>query len=87
MSRICSITGAKPSLGHTIHRRGKKKKQGGIGTHVTANTRRTFLPNIKIKRIYVPELKRFVTVKLSVRALKTITKNGAFNVLKKAGLI
>jgi large subunit ribosomal protein L28 len=35
----------------------------------------------------VPELARFVTVKLSARALKTITKNGAFRTLKKAGLV
>jgi large subunit ribosomal protein L28 len=87
MSRECSITGAKPSKGHLIHRRGLAKKKGGVGQHVTANTPRLFKPNLKTRRIWVPELNRFVTVKLTTRALKTITKNGAFKTLKKAGLV
>jgi large subunit ribosomal protein L28 len=87
MSRECSITGAKPAKGHVIHRRGMAKKKGGVGQHVTANTSRLFTPNLKTKRIWVPELSRFVTVKLSARALKTISKNGAFKTLKKAGLV
>lgn len=87
MARTCSITGAKPTLGHRIRRSGKAKKKGGIGTHVTANTRRTFLPNLKTKRVFVPELNRTVTVKLTARALKTMTKNGAHETLKKAGVV
>ena len=78
MSRVCSITGAKPSKGHIIHRRGMAKKKGGVGQHVTANTPRLFVPNLKTRRIWVPELERFVTVKLSARALKTVAKNGAY---------
>jgi large subunit ribosomal protein L28 len=46
-----------------------------------------FIPNLKTRRIWVPELKRFVTVKLSARAIKTVTKNGAYATLKKAGVI
>ncbi len=87
MSRICSITQAKPVKGSVIHRRGLAKKKGGIGQHVTAMTPRTFSPNLKKKRIWVPELKRFVSVKLTARALKTVTRNGAFATLKKAGLV
>jgi large subunit ribosomal protein L28 len=87
MSRVCSITGAKPSKGHVIHRRGLAKKKGGVGQHVTAKTRRMFIPNLKVRRLWVPELNRFVTVKLSARALKTIAKNGAYRTLKKAGVI
>ncbi|MBV9999347.1 MAG: 50S ribosomal protein L28 [Verrucomicrobia bacterium] len=87
MSRVCSITGAKPSRGHVIHRRGLAKKKGGVGQHVTANTPRMFIPNLKVRRLWVPELNRFVTVKLSTRALKTIAKNGAYRTLKKAGVI
>lgn len=63
------------------------KKKGGVGQHVTANTRRIFTPNLQTRRIWVPEINRFVTVKLTARALKTITKNGAFKTLKKAGLV
>lgn len=87
MSRICSITQAKPSKGSVIHRRGLAKKKGGIGQHVTKVVTRTFFPNLKTKRLWVPELNRFVTVKLTARALKTVTKNGAFVTLKKAGLV
>ena len=87
MSRVCSITGAKPKRGSTIHRRGMAKKKGGVGRHVTANTPRYFVPNLQEKRVWVPELKRFVKVKLTARALKTINKNGAYATLKKAGVI
>jgi large subunit ribosomal protein L28 len=87
MSRVCSITQAKPSKGSVIHRRGLAKKKGGIGQHVTKVVPRTFTPNLRVKRIWVPELKRYVTVKLTARALKTLTKNGAYSTLKKAGVV
>ncbi len=87
MSRVCSITKAKPTQGSVIHRRGLAKKKGGIGQHVTKVVSRTFYPNLQNKRIWVPEQNRFVTVKLSARALKTLTKNGAYSTLKKAGLL
>ncbi len=87
MSKVCTITGARPSKGHVIHRRGLAKKKGGIGQHVTANTPRVFEPNLKVRRIWVPELNKFVKVKLTARALKTVAKNGAFKTLKKAGVV
>jgi large subunit ribosomal protein L28 len=87
MARVCSITGSKPRRGSVIHRRGLAKKKGGVGRHVTKNVPRTFSPNLREQRIWVPELKRFVRVKVSARALKTINKNGAYITLKKAGLI
>ncbi len=43
--------------------------------------------NLQKKRIYIPELKKTMTLSISTRALKTIQKNGAFATLKKAGLI
>jgi large subunit ribosomal protein L28 len=87
MSRICSITKAKPSKGSVIHRRGLAKKKGGIGQHVTKVVTRTFFPNLQSKRIWIPEEKRYVTVKLTARALKTVNKNGAYVTLKKAGIL
>jgi large subunit ribosomal protein L28 len=87
MSIVCAITKARPSKGHIIHRRGMAKKKGGVGRHVTANTPRQFFPNLKTRRLWIPELKRFVTVKLSARAIKTVTKNGAYATLRKAGVI
>lgn len=87
MAIKCDITGAKPKRGSVIHRRGLAKKKGGIGMHVTAVTPRVHSPNLKTKRVWVPELKKFVTVKATARAFKTITKNGALKTLSKAGLV
>ncbi|PJE74633.1 MAG: 50S ribosomal protein L28 [Candidatus Taylorbacteria bacterium CG10_big_fil_rev_8_21_14_0_10_41_48] len=43
--------------------------------------------NFQNKRIYIPELKKYIRLSLSTSAIKTINKNGAFATLKKAGLI
>ncbi len=87
MARVCSIRGSHVTRGRKIHRSGKAKKKGGIGRHVTKTVKRSFTPNLKTKRIWVPELGRYVKVKLSARALKTIDKNGAYATLRKAGII
>jgi large subunit ribosomal protein L28 len=87
MSRICSITGSRAARGSVIHRRGLAKKKGGVGRHVTKNVPRVFAPNLRRQRIWVPELKKFVRIRVSARGLKTINKNGAYQALKKAGVI
>lgn len=87
MARVCSIRGTKKTRGSRINRSGKAKKQGGIGTHVTSNTPRFFEPNLKVKRLWVPELRKYVKVKLTARALKSLTKNGVYPTLKKYGLV
>ena len=87
MSRICGITGSRVTRGSVIHRRGMAKKKGGVGRHVTKNVPRIFAPNLHEHRISVPELKKFVRVRVTARGLKTINKNGAYRALKKAGLI
>ena len=43
--------------------------------------------NLQKKKVYIPELKKHVTVTASTRGFKTINKNGAYATLKKAGLI
>ncbi len=43
--------------------------------------------NMQKKKIYIPELKKSMTLTLSTRAIKTINKNGAYQTLRKAGLI
>ncbi|MFA5888658.1 MAG: bL28 family ribosomal protein [Candidatus Paceibacterota bacterium] len=43
--------------------------------------------NLQKKKIYIPELKKSITLTLSTTAIKTIQKNGAYATLKKAGLI
>ena len=87
MSKKCDITGAKPKRGGTIHRRGLAKKKGGIGMHVTKVVARWHSPNLKSKRVWVPELKKFVVVKATARAFKTLSKQGAHKTLAAAGLI
>jgi large subunit ribosomal protein L28 len=54
---------------------------------VTKTVKRQFKPNLRQKRVWVPELGRYVRVKVSARGLKTIDKNGAYKTLKTAGLI
>lgn len=44
-------------------------------------------PNFQTRKVYVPELKKFIRVTLSARGLKTLNKNGAYVTLKKAGLV
>ena len=80
MAKICPIT-----------------KRGSImgGGYSNATRATQFNPTGKVrkyvnfqkKKIYIPELKKSMTLMLSTRAIKTINKNGAFRTLKKAGLI
>ena len=44
-------------------------------------------PNLQKKKIYIPELKKYIRLTISTDAIKTINKNGAYQTLKKAGLI
>jgi large subunit ribosomal protein L28 len=69
MSRKCQVTGVGPRSGHNI-------------SHAHNKTKRRFLPNLQKKRIWVQELNRFVTVKLSTRALRTISKKGTAELAK-----
>ncbi len=80
MSKVCPIT-KKTSLragGYSNRTRATQFNPTGIVRKY---------PNLQKKRIYVPELKKFITLTISARAIKTIQKNGAFVTLKKAGLI
>ncbi len=68
MARICELTGKGPIKGSRIWRSGKAKKQGGIGTHVTAITKRRFLPNLQRVKAVVDGEVRYINV--STRAIK-----------------
>jgi large subunit ribosomal protein L28 len=54
MGRFCELTGKGPMKGSIIWRSGKPKKQGGIGTHITAITKRRFLPNLQRVKAQMP---------------------------------
>ena len=87
MSRVCQVSGRGTSTGHKYARRGLAKAKGGVGRKVTGKTKRQFKVNLIRKRIWVPELKRYVRVRISAKALKTISLKGAYPVLLEAGLI
>jgi large subunit ribosomal protein L28 len=84
MSKVCTITGKKPSFGRTYALRGIAKKKKGIGLKVTGKNNRRFLPNLKKKRVWNPETGRFTTLRLSVAALRTMDKKGIAAVLRQA---
>ena len=63
MARACQVTGKKPLTGNNV-------------SHANNRTKRRQLPNLQKKRIWLEEEKRFVTLKLSTEAIKTIDKNG-----------
>jgi len=69
MSRRCQLTGVGPIAGNSV-------------SHAHNRSKRRFLPNLQKKRIWVQELNRFVTLKLSAKGIKTINKNGTAAVAK-----
>jgi large subunit ribosomal protein L28 len=68
MSRKCELTGVTSVKGSHIWRSGKAKKKGGIGTHITAITKRRFLPNLQRVKAQIDGQVRYMRV--STRALK-----------------
>lgn len=80
MAKICEVTGKKTQVGGRYSNRTRATQFNPCG-----KTRRA--PNLQKKRIFVPEINKTVVVTLSTKALRTITKNGAFETLSKAGLI
>jgi large subunit ribosomal protein L28 len=68
MARVCELTGKGPIKGSIIWRSGKSKKSGGIGTHVTAITKRRFMPNLQRVKAVVNGEVRYIRV--TAKALK-----------------
>jgi len=65
MSRRCELTGKGSIKGSVVWRSGKPKRQGGIGTHVTAITKRKFMPNLQRVKAVVNGQVRYVRVATS----------------------
>lgn len=82
MSKVCQVTGKRASRGYRYAIRGIAKKQKGIGLKVTGKTKRRFQPNLLKKRIWVASEGRYVTLRLSANALRTIGKVGVDPVLR-----
>ncbi|MBU3969019.1 50S ribosomal protein L28 [Patescibacteria group bacterium] len=80
MARKCAVTGKNTKIAGGYSNRTRATQFNPTGTK-----RRK--ANLKKKRIFVPEINKTVKVILSTKAIKTIQKNGAYAVLKKAGVI
>jgi len=70
MSRICDLTGKAALTGNNV-------------SHSNVKTKRRFYPNLQTKRFYLPEEDRWITLKVSTAAIKTINKNGITAVINK----
>ena len=68
MSRVCDVTGKKPMTGNNV-------------SHANNKTLRRFLPNLHWRRLWVESEKRYVTLRLTQKGLRTIDKNGIDAVL------
>ena len=73
MSKFCAISGKRPLVGNNVSKSNVK-------------TKRRQLPNLQMKKIFIPELNKTVRLKLSVSAIKTIDKIGLLSYLKKQQL-
>ena len=71
MSRVCQLTGKSVMVGNNV-------------SHSKRRTKRRFFPNLITKTFFIPEEDRYVTLKISTSALRTINKNGLVACLKKA---
>lgn len=69
----CALTGRKVSFGHNV-------------SHAKNRTNRSFKPNVHKHRVFVPELGTEVTLKLSAKGLRTVTKKGLVAALRDEGL-
>ncbi|MEE3145578.1 MAG: 50S ribosomal protein L28 [Bacteroidota bacterium] len=73
MSRICQLTGKSVMVGNNV-------------SHSNRKTKRRFYPNLVTKKFYLPEEDKFITLKISTSALRTINKKGISACVKEARL-
>jgi large subunit ribosomal protein L28 len=70
MARVCQVTGKMPIGGNKV-------------SHSNIKTKRRFLPNLQKKKFYLAEEDKWISLKLSTEAIRTINKNGLYAVVKK----
>lgn len=71
MSRVCQLTGKKVQVGNHV-------------SHSNRKTKRKFYPNLQVKKFYIPEEDKWITLKVSTSAMRTINKIGISAALKQA---
>ena len=70
MAKVCQVTGKKPMSGNRV-------------SHANNKTKRRFLPNLHDQRFWVPSENRWIRMRVSAKAMKTIDKNGIEQVLRE----
>ena len=70
MARVCQVTGKKPMVGNNV-------------SHANNRTRRRFLPNLQYRRFWLESEKRWISLRISTAALRTIDKKGIEVVLEE----
>jgi len=70
MSKVCEVTGKRPMSGHNV-------------SHSNIKSKRKFNPNLQTKRLFLAEENKWITLKLSTSALRTINKKGLYTVVKE----
>ena len=63
MARVCEVTGKKPQYGHNV-------------SHANNKTKRRFLPNLQYRRFWLENEKRWISLRITCAALRTIDKKG-----------
>ena len=69
MSKVCEITGKRPLVGHNV-------------SHSNRHTKRRFEINLITKRFWLEDEKRWITLNVSARGMRTIDKRGLAAVVK-----
>jgi large subunit ribosomal protein L28 len=71
MSKICQVTGKKAMVGNNV-------------SHSKRRTKRKFYPNLFMKKYYLPEEERWISLKISAAGIRLINKKGLTSALKEA---
>jgi len=71
MAKVCQVTGKRAVVGNNV-------------SHSKRRTKRKFYPNLFVKKYYLPEEERWITLKVSASGIRTINKKGLTVVLKEA---
>ena len=70
MSRVCEVTGKKPMFGNNV-------------SHAHNKSRRRFNINLQRKKFWLPNEKRYITLRLSTRGMRIIDKRGITRVVNE----
>jgi len=71
MSKICQVTGKKAIVGNNV-------------SHSKRRTKRRFYPNLFVKRYYLPEEQKWISLRISAAGIRLINKKGLTAALKEA---